>query len=138
MKNSKNKMNYGTISAIALSIALLLSGGTGLAMHVPAGINARDEFGRTGLIWAAAGGDKAQVEKLISEGADLNVRDSIAGQTALMLAAALPNNEEIVKLLLYAGADPNIKSDAGKTALNYADYGMKKYMEGILEEIGLR
>src|SRR5262249_18346184 len=53
-------------------------------------------------------------------GADVNAKD-VRGMTPLMLAAATDHaSPEIVQLLLAKGADPNIKSAAGETAVDWA------------------
>ena len=49
---------------------------------------------------------------------NLNQKDAY-GQTALMYAAS-QNTAEAVQILIYSGADPNIQSDDGWTALMYA------------------
>ena len=50
-------------------------------------------------------------------GADINTAD-IRGMTPLMLAIATDHgNQAVIDLLLARGADPNIKSRAGETAL---------------------
>ena len=68
---------------------------------------------------AAFNGDTKGVEALLSEGADVNVKDGI-GFTALF-GAARSGHTETVKLLLAKGADPNVKlPTSGTTALMYA------------------
>ena len=57
------------------------------------------------------------VQRLVSSGVDLNEKS--AGLTPLMHAAR-QNRTEIVELLLARGANPNIKSLKGYTALDYA------------------
>lgn len=64
-----------------------------------------------------AGVEKA-VQIHIERGDDLNARDA-SGMTPLMLSAAR-NKPAICKLLLSAGADPNLLDKTGKTALEIA------------------
>ena len=83
------------------------------------------------LIYASAKGNKADVERLLGKGADINARlkhpaalgkvlyTQTAGWTALMMASYL-RNTEIVKLLLNRGADVDAKGPTGKTALMIA------------------
>ena len=56
-----------------------------------------------------------EMEKYLKEGVDINAQAS-DGNTALMIAS-VNNKPDIVKFLLEHGADPNIKNDAGNTAL---------------------
>ena len=49
----------------------------------------------------------------------LNARENKYGMTALMMAA-YSGNEGITRMLLEAGADPNITEYENKTALNFA------------------
>jgi RNA polymerase primary sigma factor len=63
-------------------------------------------------------GVESAVRIHIDRGDDLNARDE-KGQTPLMLSAAR-NKASICKLLLDAGADPNLLDPEGRTALNFA------------------
>ena len=76
------------------------------------------------------------VVSLIKHGADVNVKDSRLGETALMFASQ-KGYFKAVKLLLSAGADPNIKNNDGETALYYASMSEKtelrfKIMDALL------
>ncbi|MEU7003536.1 ankyrin repeat domain-containing protein [Nonomuraea sp. NPDC046570] len=57
------------------------------------------------LLTAAALGDAAAVREAVTEGADLEARDS-QRRTALLLAAAA-DHVEVAEILVAAGADPN-------------------------------
>jgi ankyrin repeat protein len=57
--------------------------------------------------------------ELITRGANVNAQ-SIHGVTPLMIAAAR-NVAPMIGLLVQSGADPNLKSDEGKTALQIAE-----------------
>lgn len=57
------------------------------------------------LLTAAALGDAAAVREAVTEGADLEARDS-QRRTALLLAAAA-DHVEVAEILVSAGADPN-------------------------------
>lgn len=60
------------------------------------------------------------VEALLKSGADVNVRDSEAGETPLMLAAKY-SSAEVVKALIGAGADVNARNNDGKAVLTIAE-----------------
>jgi hypothetical protein len=88
--------------------------------------NARASNGATPLLLAATSseispditgsGDLALVKLLVSRGARLDDGDLQHGQTPLMIAA-WTFDYEIVKYLLDKGADPQLKSNDGRTAL---------------------
>jgi ankyrin repeat protein len=69
------------------------------------------------LLYAAKNNDIITVKNLLakSEGIDINAVDE-DGNTALMLAASLAKRD-IVKALLAAGADVNVKNKKRNTAL---------------------
>ena len=69
---------------------------------------------------AAGGGSTEAVKLLLDAGANINAPD-VRGMTPLMLAIATDHgNQAVIDLLLARGADPNIKSRAGETALDWA------------------
>jgi ankyrin repeat protein len=72
------------------------------------------------LVFAANHGDAAMVKRLLGLGATLEGRGT-QGNTALIAAANSDRQAaEKVKLLLDAGADPNLPAPDGRTALVYA------------------
>jgi ankyrin repeat protein len=86
-----------------------------------ANVNARDETGRTALMWVAPARDNSEmVNFLISKGADVNAIDN-AGETALMIAAS-QSNPAILTALLEAGAEVNAQNKVGGTALMAAAF----------------
>lgn len=70
-------------------------------------------------------------EELIKRGANVNAT-SKEGITALMIAAG-QNNAPMIGLLLRAGADPKMKSAAGKTALDIATEAYNDNASGALK-----
>ena len=81
-----------------------------------ANVNARDEAGRTALLWVAPAKDNPEMVKfLIAKGAEVNAADN-AGETALMIAAG-QSNPGILTALLEAGAEVNTQNKVGGTAL---------------------
>jgi cytohesin len=80
-------------------------------------INARDRSWLTLLSCAILGQHTAEVEFLISKGADINL-EHIDGGSALFWAVV--RRPEITKMLLDKGADVTIRSGNGRTALFWA------------------
>jgi ankyrin repeat protein len=71
------------------------------------------------LILAVWGFDTAKAVALIDGGVDVNTADS-KGTYPLMLACSYKDNDEMIKLLLSKGADPNIHGPDGETPLGLA------------------
>ena len=68
--------------------------------------------------------DSAGLQTLLSQGADVNLKDS-RGATPLMYAAA-SGSPEVMKLLIGAGADVNAKNSFGATALLWSAGDIRK------------
>ena len=83
-----------------------------------ANVNAKDNYGRTVLMWAAINGHTETAELLLKHGADVNAENNY-GRTALMWAA-VNGKTETAELLLKHGADVNAKDNYGWTALRLA------------------
>jgi ankyrin repeat protein len=81
-------------------------------------VDARNEFGESGLMLAAEQGRFEMVKLLLSKNADVNAVD-LSHRTALMNAAQ-NGHTAIVKLLLDKGADVNAASQWKSTALHEA------------------
>ena len=75
------------------------------------GVDARDEFGRTPLMWGSE--DVDVVRYLVEKGADVNARNT-AGETPLMRAV---RNLDVVEYLVEQGADVNAKDGQGESVL---------------------
>ena len=96
-------------------------GDTGtVELFLSAGMNpeARDQEGRTALIYAALSGRNNISQKLLNKGADVNSRDN-RGSTALMQSAR-GGHQETTGVLLENGAGVNLTDNNGQTALIYA------------------
>ncbi|KAG0003658.1 Glycerophosphocholine phosphodiesterase, partial [Modicella reniformis] len=83
-----------------------------LLIHFGADLNAQDEDGESCLLIAAKNGHLECVNLLIAGagngvGANLELREGYYGWTALHLAA-IENHPEVVRVLLAAGANPNV------------------------------
>ena len=89
--------------------------------HIAAGtdVNAKDNIGRTPLHGAVVDGHKDVVELLIAKGADIELRCTTCGGTALGHAAS-GGHKEIIELLIEKGADVNAKSKGETTPLHFA------------------
>lgn len=76
----------------------------------------------TDLMRAAAHEDLKAVQQLLSAPGNMNVNAlDQTGQTALIIACQKPKaNPDVVKALLAAGADANLRSRTGYTALTWA------------------
>jgi len=102
-------------------------GGTGVAkvlLAAGANVNARDEEGLTPLHSAAAWGHLELTRLLLASGADVNASDNDK-ETALHLVATrrvppLSVYADVAKMLLEAGARPNLRAADGSTALKLA------------------
>ncbi len=77
------------------------------------------EFGPNSLPGFAASGQIAIVERLLAGGMDVDAKYPYGGQTALIMAT-LAAQAEVVKILLDASANVNVKDDHGKAALFYS------------------
>jgi ankyrin repeat protein len=85
------------------------------------------------VIGAARSGDLANLEKLLENGADANVRAGVNGWTPL-LHAIHKNQEGSVRALLKHGADPNGRGEAGATPLVMAaGYGYANIVKVLLD-----
>ena len=68
---------------------------------------------------AARTGSVAAVRALLARGADVNAKEQLRGQTALMWAAA-ENHTDVVRALVEAGADVKVRSNGGFTPFLFA------------------
>ncbi len=89
-----------------------------------AGLNAKDPFGVTALMFSLIAGSTDVALKLIEKGADVNIRD-VDGRTALVEALTSENEvpPEIVEALVRRGADVNVRLAGGLTPLMIAASG---------------
>jgi ankyrin repeat protein len=72
-------------------------------------INVRNAIGQAALHRAAQDGNKASVELLLANGAEVDIKDMV-GQTPLHLAAEHSDNIELLELLVSYGADINAQT----------------------------
>jgi uncharacterized protein len=94
-------------------------------------IDTKDAYGATALMKACLWDQRDVVGLLLELQADVNVRDSSFGSTALIFAA-LAGNLEIAQLLLAHGANPNAATRVGGTALMAASRANHKRIVDLL------
>lgn len=70
---------------------------------------------------AALMGDLGAIQQHIKAGTDLNLREPAVGSTP-MITAAVFDKPEVVKALIDAGAEVNLKNNEGSTALHSAAF----------------
>ncbi|HEX4976417.1 MAG TPA: ankyrin repeat domain-containing protein [Nocardioides sp.] len=108
----------------------LVTGVTGsvrmLEVLLPAGpdLTLRNRFGGVSVIPAAERGHVEYVRRVVRTGIDVDHVNDL-GWTALLEAVILgdggPRHQEVVRILLEAGADPGIADKDGVTALEHAE-----------------
>ena len=102
-------------------ISQLMLGGSALEAKK----NLQNNNGDTAMMIATRTGNLGVIELIYSggvqgiSGIDLNLKNRVYSQTALMIAAKA-GYVNIVKFLINKGADPNIRGTLGKTALDFA------------------
>ena len=89
----------------------------------------------TALTVAAAYGGPETIQALLDHNANVNAQD-VRGMTPLMLAISTDRADpRVIRLLLDKGADPNLKSRDGETAM---DWAKKFHNAQVMEALGLK
>jgi ankyrin repeat protein len=101
---------------VAVLRALLERGADPNARYAPPN---SEEDAATPVVLAAWRGDGSCLKELLARHADVNFQDGPFERTAL-LCGATTGSEEVARLLLAAGADPNARDWAGHTPLYWA------------------
>lgn len=95
-----------------------------LTLAAGADVASTNRYGGTALIPASEHGHVETVQILIDAGLPVNHVNNLgwtAMQEAILLNNGGPRQQEVVRLLLAAGADPNIRDPQGRTALENAE-----------------
>ena len=103
-------------------------------MDKGADVNAKNTFGSSALIWAAA--DPRKAKMLVAHGADVNAASKL-GHTPLLIAAMSDPSVETVRLLIAKGANIKAMDNAKKTALYMATNGNDMETIRLLVDAGL-
>ena len=104
-----DEQDYTTLHKIILGLSMAELEEE-IRLH-PENINTTDVMGRTPLAWAACRGDDRAIVTLLSHGADVNTLD--VQHSGVVGHAADKSYVTCVRLLLEAGADPDIASAHG-------------------------
>ncbi|WP_299708179.1 ankyrin repeat domain-containing protein [uncultured Pontibacter sp.] len=99
--------------------------------------NIVDNKGNTPLYYAvrfANGTHMMEMSRLLKGGANPNIQN-LEGLTPLMLACQLDGGNEVIVMLISAGADPSLRDFAGKTAM---DYTKRESVQNILMAAGAK
>lgn len=119
-------------------------------IKVGAAVNARNNEGETALHMAVQYGHYNAAKVLLNGGANPNLRNSVranfdnSGFTPLMYAATHGLTREPVdwaamaQLLVQNGADPNLTSNHGEAALNYARQADDAKLIAVLKQAGAK
>jgi cytohesin len=95
------------------------AGMTRLLLEAGADTEYRDHNGDRALLWAAYSGTAETVKLLLDAGSPADADADPHGETPMMTASWY-NHEDMVRLLLAAGADPNRRDQSSLTALHLA------------------
>ena len=87
-------------------------------LHDEMPINSREKDGYVDLYWEVFSNHTDVVDELLTNGADMNVRNSY-GWTVLN-AAAHTSNTDMMKVVLQHDPEPSFRNNRGETALDVA------------------
>ncbi len=108
-------------------------------MRLGGDINKPNSFGISPFLAIVNAGYFEIVEFLVSNGADINqahqnlTSSNMASYYTPLMVAALNGHEDVVRLLIENGANPELKNSEGKTALDLASENGHRSLIEILE-----
>lgn len=121
-------LNDAALKGQVKTVRLLLDRG--------ARLNVYNQTGGTPLHDASLSGSTEIITLLLDHGCPIDTRDLDSGATPLMVAASL-GRIEAVELLLRRGANPALKDNRGRTALNRAQESQDQELVKVLENAGV-
>ena len=99
-------------------------------------VDARDEFDRTPLHWAARGVHFGAMQLLIEKGADVSVKDN--ARITPLHSVASRGHKQAAELLIEKGADLTAEDASGNTPLSYSVSGGHKEVVKLLLDHGVK
>ncbi|KAL8705358.1 MAG: hypothetical protein Q9201_001514 [Fulgogasparrea decipioides] len=123
-----DEQNYTLLHRIVLGLSMQ-DLEESLLLH-PELIDIPDAMGRTALAWAAARGDERSIVALLQHGAEVNTID--VQHSGVVGHAADRNYVTCVRLLLEAGADPNIAASHGYKVGNPVNVAVRNASDPLI------
>jgi len=100
-----------------------------------ADVNSRDYNGLSALIWAVGDNNKEIVQRLLAQGADINIKSRFNVRWTALIAAVYKGHKEIAQLLLDNGANVNDQDVDDNTVLMIsADKGQEEIVKRLLDK----
>jgi ankyrin repeat protein len=123
--NRTKALNYAIMTKNIKTVEFLLKHG--------ASVNKSDEGSETALHIAVEDGQIEIIKLLLANGADINAKDEM-GETPLYSLIHLPYDNELPRLLLDNGADPNTTSNGTPILNAIADTQNEEFVEMLLKK----
>lgn len=125
-EHGETALSFAARNADAPLVRLLIESG--------AGVNERDEWGRTAVFYAPLKSEAFEV--IVGNGADIHARDK-EGNSLLMCIVSESAGLAEVEALLRLGLDPRLKNEQGEDALSLAtELGLASVIAKLEEVTG--
>jgi ankyrin repeat protein len=98
-------------------------------------ISCRERSPEGRLIIAAQNNDVNEIQKLLSQGVNVNCKDNSPDAATPLIWAVRGRKRDAIDVLLAAGADPNILCGAGDSSLFFAIGGPKDDTSDIIKKL---